>query len=160
MAELGVAEGDRVVLLDAGVQASDNNYRFFLTTSFLDDKGVEIGSKISKATQSFNYSVIYGAMLNFELGVTDIGAEAMIEKGLLYPKEGDTVTQFVAKRTAVGVLVPHADGEPQEIAEGVYRKLFAITNITFESHTRREFSAVVAEEEAAIVEDLFSDDNN
>lgn len=132
---LGIGVGDRVVLLDAGKQASDNNMRFFICKNFTVD-GKEMGSLISK-TQGFNYSVVYGAMLAQDLDVISIGAQQMVEAGLLYPKNETKNTQYVATKTAVCDIVPFNDGELVEVADGVELPMFLITNFNFSDHESR-----------------------
>jgi hypothetical protein len=134
MQELGVSVGGRVVLLDLGGNAPDLENRFFITKSIkVDDK--EIGAKLTN-NQSFTYSVVYGAMLAQDMDIISITPESLIERGLVHDKTGlARSTQYISAKVATADLVPFADGEPQEIMDGVEVPLWRIANIKFEDYT-------------------------
>jgi hypothetical protein len=136
MQALEVGVGDRVVLLDIGEQAPNLDNRFFICKDF-EVKGKTFGSKITTG-QSFTYSVVYGAMLAQDLGITSITPQSLIEMGLLHEKSEDSKsTQYIAAQEADMDMELYANGEPQEVSSGVERVLYRICNFQFEDHTPR-----------------------
>lgn len=134
---MGIAEGDKVIMFDMGESAQDENSRFFITAGYTNEDGVEQGAKITGG-RSFSYNVIYGAILMNDGKTTSIHPDSMIDKGLLYPKSEGKNSQYVAKKTASAKLVPFMDGEAVQIADGVSQPVYALTDIRFEEHTKRE----------------------
>ncbi len=133
MSALGVAPEERVVMFDFGADAVDENSRFFICKSFEVD-GVEVGAKITSQRQ-FSYSGIYGAMLLNDGKTENITAETLAGKDLVYTKPKDKKSSYISKHIVNGTLEVVADGEEQQVADGVYRKMYAITNLIFKDHT-------------------------
>ena len=155
--------GMRVLMFDMAVQYPDidPNSRFAICEGYLDDKGAPVGAKVAADTGNFSYSVIYGAMLLQDNAVTNITPAALIDKGLVYPKEaGDKSPQYTATKVINTVLEPYANGEEFEVANGVYRKLWLVTNFVENDHTKREFGKSESVDKGAIDEaqDLFADE--
>jgi hypothetical protein len=139
MQALGVAVGDRIVLMDIGEQAPNLDNRFYITSDF-EVNGKPYGSKITTG-QSFTYSVVYGAMLAQDMSITSITPQSLIDLGLLYEKSEDAKsTQYIAARVAEMDLELYANGEPQEVMAGVEKVLYRICNFRFEDHTPKSRS--------------------
>jgi hypothetical protein len=150
LAMMGIASGDRVVMFDTGMQSSGDDDRFFITAGFEDENGVEQGAKITGANRTFSYNKIYGAILKGDKNVISITPDTLIEEGLLYPKADNKSSQYVSTKTMVSKLVAHNDGEEVQITDTVFQKVFALTQMRFEDHTKREVSAVEAAEDLGI----------
>lgn len=142
---LEVSKGDRVVMYDMGTAAPDADSRFFISAGFENSKGDTTGAKITGVSNGFNYSGVYGAMLVNDDETMDITPAGLIAKDLLYDKDEDSNGQYVARRVATAELVPYNGGEPVEVDDNVFVKLFAVTNIEFTEHTKREIG--VSEED-------------
>lgn len=135
MSALGVTVGERVVLFDMKGKASDCNNRFYICSDF-EVGGVSQGSKIT-GNQTFNYSVVYGAILAQDMDVISITPESLIEKGLIYPKNEDSKGQYVATKIGNATLVAVNDGEPVEVTDGVERVVYQLTDFQFAEHAQR-----------------------
>ncbi len=141
MAAIGVSDGERVVMFDMySAGATNQDDRYYICAGFTDNEGVAQGALISKQ-RAFRYSGIYNTMLanNFEL--MSLSADDVVEQGLAIKREsvsektGVTTQMYIALKTASLDLIPVNDGEPVEVADGVERKLFKLTNIKFSAHT-------------------------
>lgn len=161
----GEAGGNgRVLLFDMASKHPDvaEDQRFYICEGFVGDDGVDVGAKLAKDTNTFSYSGVYGAMLANNNEVVNITPAGLIAMDLLYPREeGDGVNQFSAKFSKVGILIPYNNGEPVEVYNGVYRKMYAITSFESTPHTKREMSKKeYLSDTAAEAADLFDDDQN
>jgi len=155
--------GTRVLMFDMAVQYPDidPNSRFALCEGYIGDDGAPVGAKVAVDTGSFSYSVIYGAMLLQDNAITNITPAALIERGLVYPKAaGDKSPQYTSTKVVNTVLEPYANGEEFEVANGVYRKLWLVTNFTEDDHTKREITKKESVTKAAtdLAQDLFADE--
>jgi hypothetical protein len=161
--------GTRVLMFDMAVQYPDIDpeSRFALCEGYLDENGDPVGAKVADETGGFSYSVIYGAMLAQDNTIVNITPAALVDKGLVYPKQaGDKSPQHTSMKTFNTVLEPYANGEEFEVGNGVYRKLWLITNFIENDHTKREVGKSEPVTKGAVDEaaDLFDevdiDDNN
>ncbi len=133
----GVEGHDRVVMYDMGAQASDINSRFFISKSFTM-KGVDIGAKVA-SNGSFNYSGVYGCMLANDMDVLSINAQGLIDKGLVYPKDADSNSQYIATKVGYAKVAVLGDGEEQEVPsdDGTGRVLYTISDLALNDHASR-----------------------
>jgi len=153
---------DRVAMFDmAGQGATDHNDRFYICKSFDIQKGnssVPAGALVS-TTGKFSYNRIYGAMICEDMDVIDITPEAMVERGVVYPKVKGANTQYISKKVGNGKLELYKNGEEIEVRDGIMRKLALITNLQFTEHVSTRANSI--EDEATVDQtqgDLFSDD--
>jgi len=141
MAALDVMPGDRVVMFDMKDSGADNqNERYYIAKAGFEVDGQEQGSLISKQ-RAFRYSGIYNTMLANDFELSSIAGDDLVEKGLVVKREniseetGKKNVLYIATKIGSADIVPVNDGEPIEIAEGVERTLYLITNIKFSEHT-------------------------
>jgi hypothetical protein len=95
---MGLAAGDYIYMIDAGVDATDMNDRFYICKGFMANgkmQGAKLATTSKEAKEnvrlSFSYSRVWGAMLNNELEVSELTPTDMLKKGLVqeYVTEAD-----------------------------------------------------------------------
>jgi len=151
---LGVEQGDNVIMFDA-FDANDpcsQEERFYICaadgwlTGAKNKRGEDIvhGAVLGE-TKGFNYSHIYGAMLNNDAEVEVAGYDYLESKGLV----GKTPSgSKVSSKIITAELVPYQE-EPVEIGEGEERILYKLVNFNIKDH------AIPVEEE--VTEEAVSD---
>ncbi len=139
---LGVDTGDNVLMFDAwdkdDIPASQNERYLIgaaegLETGETDKDGQPlIAGAILGKTKGFNYSFIYGSMLNGDPEVQVASFDYLKSKGAMTITEGGSK---VSTTTMTAELVPYQD-EPVEIdEEGNTRMLYILTNFVTKDHS-------------------------
>ncbi len=155
---LGVGEGDKVIMFDAKYTGAEGEAdRYYIAAEVLADGAKSQGAKIGKGTSSFNYSGIYGTMLNGDFDTSSITTDELIDKGLMVKRtttndKGDTFNSFISTKIGSAELIPFQDGEEIEIEEGVFMVLYQVANLEFSDHTPKTITRKDAEEDAEEVE--------
>lgn len=141
MAALDVVPGDRVVMFDmkeAGAASQEERYYICKGGFTKDDQ--EQGSLVSKQ-RAFRYSGIYNTMLTNDFDLSSIAGDDLVEAGTVIKREsvseetGKTTLMYIATKIGSADLTPVNDGEAIEVADGVERVLYLVSNIKFSDHT-------------------------
>jgi hypothetical protein len=77
------------------------------------------------------------------MDIVDITPEAMVEKGILYPKDPDAKSQYISRKVGNGKVSLIEDGAEVEVHDGIFRILGVITNLTFSEHVSTRGESIV-----------------
>lgn len=171
---MGLTIGDSVYMIDAGVDSTSHNDRFYICKGFeANDKvmGARLGSPakdaITKVKMSFSYSQIWGAILKDDPKVTALSNPDMVREGLVIEyktavredkKTGKMVGGEDAKRATKKarfevVPIMDEDGEMLDIpvftdANGdvITAHCYQLTNAFYEEVTEEEVVETETEE--------------
>jgi hypothetical protein len=140
LALMGLAPGSNVVMIDMNkgeVVETDCNKRWYLTAGYDNGRGDKTGAKISN-TGGFSYAGIYGAMVLNQPDISEASVKDLVDagKGIFRetPKEKQAFIGLQKVNFKVEKLVDEAGNDIFEVAEGVYQKVFALTERTEEEH--------------------------
>ena len=136
---LGVKHGDNVVMFD-NYDANepcpqDERYLICAAEGWLtggvtrDGDEIEHGAVLG-ATKAFNYSHIYGTMLNEDSEEAVASADLLEKSGLIVVTPSGSK---VATKTITCELVPY-QAEPIEIADGIERMVYRIVDMVAKDH--------------------------
>jgi hypothetical protein len=136
---IGVNKGDNVVMFD-NYDVDDpctQEERYLICasdgwlTGTVTKKGVEIEhGALLGTTRAFNYSHIYGTMLNDDADVAIASAEFLEKAGLIVVTPSGSK---VSTKTITWELVPYQD-EPIEIADGIERMVYRLVDPFSKAH--------------------------
>ena len=131
---LNVDLGDKLVFIDLMDGAADMEDRFYITVGFsIGDE--EFGAKIANG-YGFNYSKVYGAILNGELDVAELSKDDLIRKGLLREMESGNI---VATKKIAMELVPYMEGKEVTVAKDedgndIMQAVYALKSFSVKVH--------------------------
>ena len=163
---MGLKVEDRVRIFQFSADA-DLNERYFIAKTSADDLSAAKTAASNSATKAksgidmaFSYSGVWSVLIQNEVGATELGYEAMVEKGCVV--KGETSGNNVRYRSANAVKLEVQEVGPAVIEGVEYERVFVLTNYKCTAKTAEELAADLATTKAPVHTATESDeaDNN
>lgn len=142
LALMGLTEGSYVVMIDLNrgeAVENDHNKRYFLTQGWDKGKGQFEGAKIGKGG-GYSYAGIYSAILMDKPEISEATVKDLVDagKGILRPSPTDEKKEaFIGLQKVLFKVERLSDDDGNtdfQVAEGIYQKVYALTEMSVVAH--------------------------